>query len=242
MEKLNFSSFENVSEKDKKILNALYKLLYKKFNINSSYTWDIINYLRTKINDKQLPLYDLAKYVYILRFNAPQLTSNYFYPKAAYDIEEGIPFGQMGERVFKTLLNDIVKKENVLNSIKNCFANKILFTYQPIPNVLPNQPTEIPISFDSNSVELDKVFPFWTVILQFDRFLKGFFMEIEYDKSKEGFLNVKLHVGDIVENLSVPTFLPDIRKPNENDFVKFICKDLTPYYIETIKKYISSNQ
>lgn len=240
MEKLNFSAFSNITERDKKILNALYKLLHRKFDIQKAFTWDMVDYLSTKISDTQLPLLDVVNYLYTLKFNMHFLTDTYKFDSPVKDLDIDHIVMSMKEIVFKTLMDRIVKKESFLNSVKKCFENKELFRYVTPAFVLPGsgERTNI-VKFDADDIELGKVYLFYTTISVNDEYLKGIFVEIKYGESDESNVKVIIKVGDTEESFTLPSFWEDLRHPNEENLLKFICKDLVPYYIKTIKKQYS---
>lgn len=235
MEKLNFTAFGNVTERDKKILNALYKLLYRKFDIQKSFTWDMVDYLSTKISDTQLPLLDVVNYLYTLKFNMHFLTDTYKFDSPVKDLDIDHIVMSMKDVVFKTLIDRIVKKESFLNSVKKCFNDKELFSYTS-----PINDEQIIVKFDADDIELGKVYLFYTTISVNDTYLRGIFVEIKYGESDEKHVTVQIKIGSTEESFTLPFFWDDLRHPNEESLLKFLCEDLIPYYIKTIKKYQST--
>lgn len=232
MEKLNFSAFEGFNDRDKKILNSFYKILSRKFDFKNSYTVDLVDYIISRIG-LPIPYIDLRNYVKFLRIYSHGLLDDYKFNNPLYKKDHILNIDELDERItFEYYLRKYLKEEDTLNLIKKCFKNKVIYKNQ----------RDVEFLFDTTELELGYVTPLNVRVvkkrqndtLEYVRML--FVNDIDYENLDS--LKVKISVADINKTFNLPSFWRDIRNPKKEDFIKFLCEDLVPYYGEIIKKYL----
>lgn len=235
MEKLNFSAFEGFNDRDKKILNSFYKILSRKFDFKNSagvYTVDLVDYIISRIG-LPMPYIDLRNYVKFLRIYNHGLLDDYKFNNPLYKKDHIFTIDENDEKnTFIYFLRKYLKEEDTLNLIKKCFKNKVIYKNQ----------RDVEFLFDTTELELGYAIPLNVRVvkkrqndtLEYVRML--FVNHIDYENMDS--LKVKISIANIEKTFNLPSFWRDIRNPKKEDFIKFLCEDLVPYYGEIIKKYL----
>ena len=235
MKQLNFDNFKNVSNKDKKILNAIYNILSKKYDdIGNARTFEMLEFLISKLCEKMISPYILLGYLYKLKFNIDYLLLK---KKLNYPVDSLELYTDYDESYFDYYyLPTITTRDSFFKKISACFET-----------VLNDPRDDGDTYFILEPVQGERIFPFRARILR--RFGEvgnphlffNLYVSIQYVNKTT--LVITLSVGtEHDQKFKLSPFWDTMENINEESLVNFICNDLKPIIMNFLIEYINKTE
>jgi hypothetical protein len=246
MEKLNFNKFTNLSQKDKKTLTLFNHLLSKKFpDFPKDYmVSDLVNYLFSKFGKKIIHPVDVLNYIFKLKHYYDDLTApedtKFWSTTDSSDMGVGENF--LTYFYFQFFFKkDVTKSDTFFVKMMNCFNDVIKLERRIVNNDDTGERWEegeqkISLRVDTKG---DSTFP---VIANINSQMI-LYISIDYEEGKNQ-IKVKFDTSSAIgksKEYYLPVFWDDIRKIDENDFFRFICKEIKPEFLEFVSEVVHEN-